>query len=508
MKSLPGVISIVTCVSISFVLDAQNKCFGYQNCFSPPLPPVFRTQLAVPESRSGNNYNTPFDTIVFNPTLGTNGFDVVICLDGVINSSQIALADNYVDSLVSRLQTVAHYSERFKYFNIYRIAKYSSEAGSAWGFTGDTSVDNRYGSRFNAFGLDRLLIPEKIDTLFSDVAELVPEYDLVLMLTYDKKYGGSGWTLYDGRKVASFSIDEETGWHLGDEVIIHEMQHIMPFAGHGYLGDEYEDSLSCIIYDTIPESPNFTSDTTGDRKWEHCMNLPGVGFYSEAGICPGNYRPTASCVMSQVFNMPPFCPVCRENSTAYFDSLINPVYYASISPAQFTGSYVYKVQVDTLSPNLFRYEWFLDDSLVAAGVDSLNINFDLLSNSQNHILKFVCTDTDPHIIDTLLRRPWVTEWNLLTKDTTVSVSEISEDAVWSLFPNPASDYLFVTVGSNTKNGSLDIIASDGKVLLRDFPVREKTFSIPVSALAPGVYWAAIKNETGKTVKPFYRCQDW
>lgn len=63
------------------------------------------------------------------------------------------------------------------------------------GFSGDTVINKRYGSRFNTFGLSRVLIPEKVDTLFADVEEFVPDYDLVLMLIFDRKYGGSGWSL-------------------------------------------------------------------------------------------------------------------------------------------------------------------------------------------------------------------------------------------------------------------------------------------------------------------------
>lgn len=468
-------------------------------CLSPPLPPYFLpvdTNSLTGGERS-SNYKIPFDTIRFNQTLGTQAFDVVILFDGVINNTQIGLADRYVDSLVNRLQTISQYNPRFKYFNIYRVAKLSNEAGAAWGYVGDTTVDNRYGSRFNAFGLPRLILPEKYDTLFADADEYVPQQDLILNLCFDKKYGGSGWSLYDGRKVASFTLDEQTGWHLGDEVAIHEMQHIMPFAGHGFLGDEYEDTLACPIYDTLPiaylTSPNFTGDTVNDRKWEHCMTQPGIGFFPNAGICPGNYRPADNCAMHQVYDMPPFCPVCREHSTAYFDSLINPVYNVSASPVSFTGNYTFRVSVDTPSVNTFRYQWLLDDTIVASAIDSFTMDFSLLTHSINHVLKFICTDADPHIIDTTLRRPWITQWNLLTIDTTLGLAQMQEND-FKLFPNPANNE--VTIQSTSPLKTVVILDLLGHELVRKQISSTISEKIDISFLHKGLYIlnAATNNE--------------
>jgi hypothetical protein len=496
-------------ILISNLLSAQQyDCVGYR-CLAPPVPPAFLpNENYVPVSRSGNNYKIPFDTIVFNPTLGTQAFDVVICVDGVTNNTQIAQADNYIDSLVKRLQTVAQYQPRFKYFNIYRVGKLSAQQGAAYGFTGDTAVNNRYGSRFNAYHLPRLLIPSKYDTLFADANEFVPHHDLVLMLAFDKKYGGSGWNLYDGRKVASFSIDEETGWHLSDEVIIHEMQHVMPFAGHGYLGDEYEDSVACSIYDTIPIAytitPNFTDDTINKRKWQHCIGLPNVGFYLGAGICPGNYRPTPLCAMRQVFQLPDFCPVCRENSTAYFDSMINPLYNSSATPAIFSGDYTFRVSVDTPTVNTYRYRWLLDDSVLIEGVDTLLIHFDLMDHYNNHLLRFECTDTDAHIVDTTLRRPWITAWNLLTRDTALAVNETGEEITFSVFPNPANSKLTVALGMQNCNCTAQILSADGKMVLTDTPLVKKETDLDISKFANGVYMLEISANHHKKLLRFLK----
>lgn len=474
---------------------------SYNLCISPPPPPVFLAQdSSLPQTGSrSTGYKIPFDTIRFNSVLGTKALDVVICFDGVTNSTQIANADKYVDSLVKTLESIAQYNPRFKYFNIYRVAKLSNEQGAAWGFSGDPTVDNRYGSRFNKYGLPRLILPEKYDTLFADIEQFVSQYDLALNLCYDQKYGGSGWNLYDGRRVATFTLDEQTGWHLGDEVACHEMQHIMPFAGHGFLGDEYEDTLACPIYDTIPisylTSPNFTGDTNNDRKWEHCMSIAGVGFYPNAGICPGNYRPSTNCIMHQVFGFPAFCPVCRENSTAWLDSMINPVYNISILPVTFTGSYTFSVSVDTPILNTYRYQWLLDDTVVALAVDSFTLNFSQVSNSSNHVLKFVCTDVDIHIIDTTLRRPWVTSWNLLTKDTVVGISPINMIETFSITPNPAKNEVTIQCSSLIK--SVSVTDMLGSPVFRGENVNTPLLNPDISMLPKGVYIVTAVTIGGK-----------
>lgn len=468
-------------------------------CISPPPPPVFNSgYMSIEENdndRESSAYSIPFDTVRYNSTLGQQAFDIVICFDGVTNNTQITKGDRYVDSLVKSLQTLQHYQQRFNYFNIYRVARYSNDEGAAWGFAGDTTVDNRYGSRFNAFGLPRLIVPEKPDTLFADADEFVPDADLILVLVFDKKYGGSGWRSDSGRAAAMFTIDEETGWFQGDEVALHEMQHIMPFNGHGYPGDEYEDTVACKIYATIPPSPNVTADTSGNRKWEHCSSIPGIGFYPHAGICEGNYKPSTTCLMQTVFTLPQLCPVCRENSIAWLDSMINPVYYTSAPPDSFKGNYMFSALVDTPAINNYRYQWLLNDSLVTQGSLSLNIDFATIDNSKNHILKFVCTDTDSHIIDTTLRRPWVTQWTLLTSGLPVNAENYNAEVAPVLYPNPASNSVTVRLpGYNGKPIQLYITDINGR-LIKELTLNTTETTIDIAELKTGVYLINARNNS-------------
>jgi hypothetical protein len=489
--SLLNILIVLTAFAQSSELK-MNKI-----CLSPPNPPIYKTASPNVDNteRSGNNYSIPFDTVRFNPVVGNNGFDIVICIDGATTLSEISQADNYIDSFVNTLKTVPHYNDRFQYINIYRIAKLSNEKGATLGFSGDTSVDNRYGSRFNAFGLERLLIPEKYDTLFADVSEFAPQCDLAMMLTFDKKYGGAGYSLFDGRKVASFTLEEESGYHLGDEIAIHELQHLMPFNGHGYIGDEYEDSLACLIYDSIPPSPNFTNDTINKRKWDHCMDLPNVDFYPSAGICKDNYKPSQVCGMQAVWVLPIFCPVCRESSTAWLDSIINPIYSFSPSPTNFTGTYNYTVSIDTPQTHFFRYDWWLDGNKIATNTKELNVDFDALSKASDHELKFTATDTDPFIYDTTLRRPWTLAWNILTRDTTVGLSDLENFSPITIFPNPAKEQ--VTIGNLQDIIEIIILDLHSKVLLKEIIPSNTNKQISTTSWAKGIYIIQLKSKTGR-----------
>src|SRR6185295_14040883 len=97
MKYFYPLLTTVVLILLLNFLPAQNHPYMQNAAFPPPVPPVFRPAdtSTRPVTRSGNNYKIPFDTIRINPRMGTKGFDVVICVDGVINSAQIAIADNY-----------------------------------------------------------------------------------------------------------------------------------------------------------------------------------------------------------------------------------------------------------------------------------------------------------------------------------------------------------------------------------------------------------------------------
>jgi hypothetical protein len=496
--------SLSTLLVATFTLYAQSfhQHFGKHTCNSLKLPAPFKSQQVEPElenERQSNAYTIPFDTIQYNSLLGNQAFDLVICVDGAVNSLQVAKADRYIDSLIKSLKKLQHYEPRYKFFNVYRIAKYSNETGAALGYNGDSVVDNRYGSRFNAFGLSRLLVPDKHDTLFADVDELVPIADFVMVLVFDKKYGGSGWRSDAGRSAAMFTIDEESGWYQSDEVALHEMQHLMPFNGHGYLGDEYEDSLACLIYDSIPPSPNVTGDTIGNRKWEHCLGIAGVGFYPNAGICAGNYKPTTSCLMQTVFGLPQLCAVCRENSTAWLDSMINPIYYISAVPDSFKGNYTFSVLVDTPLVNTFRHQWLMDDSLIQSGSTVLNVDFDLVDKGKNHLLKYVCTDIDAHIIDTTLRRPWVKEWQLNTYEP-AGIAGLLAGVNFEMFPNPVNDILTLHLSAGkTDKMIFEVTDLTGKVLKHKSVDMTRT-SVDVSDLAKGIYIVTIQSNEGRAQK--------
>lgn len=73
-----------------------------------------------------------------------------------------------------------------------------------------------------------------------------------------------------------------------------------------------------------------------------------------------------------------------------------------------------------------------------------------------------------------------------------------EEAPFSIYPNPAKDFLHIESTASLKNATLDIYSVDGKLLMQK-PIEER---INISALASGVYLLKYTNNTGssKTVR--------
>lgn len=122
-----------------------------------------------------------------------------------------------------------------------------------------------------------------------------------------------------------------------------------------------------------------------------------------------------------------------------------------------------------------------------ADTDSATIDFNTIDRIANHVLRFVCIDTDHFVIDTLLRKPWITEWSLLTKDTLLSILDSEEDKMWRVFPNPVADKLGTVYKGSCQRIYAEIIATDGRIMKSTFS-QVNSFDINIVLLQPGVYF--------------------
>lgn len=182
------------------------------------------------------------------------------------------------------------------YFNVYGISVASAQSGADQGFT-TANANTYFNASFNSFGIDRLLTIDGVGNsrVYALLNQFLPEYDIVLVVVNDAKYGGSGGAI----AVTSTNA-------AAPEIAIHEIGH--SFAG---LGDEYDYAGS-----TPRETPNTTQQTQRSLiKWNIWVNaatpiptpetstygngLPGL-FEGAAYRETGWYRPTLDSMMKSL----------------------------------------------------------------------------------------------------------------------------------------------------------------------------------------------------------------
>jgi hypothetical protein len=269
----------------------------------------------------------------------TNGptsarINLVILSEGY-TSNQLAQFLVDATNLVNRLLEVAPYAEYRTYFNAFAISTASRESGSDHPQEG-IFRDTYFNSTFDSYGIPQLLtIPPndrdpgytngrgKVDLLLE---QLMPEYDLPVLLVNDLEYGGSGGDVL----ISSRSS-------LSAEIVRHESGHTF-----GGLGDEY--STPYPGYPDI-EAPNTTRETRREWiKWSAWIDAgtpiptPPVQQYANAvGLFEGAhyqergwYRPKLNCKMRS-FGVP-FCEICSEALVKAAYDRLRPVEF--FSPAQ------------------------------------------------------------------------------------------------------------------------------------------------------------------------------
>jgi IgA peptidase M64 len=210
--------------------------------------------------------------------------NIVILAEGYTADEQGAF-DFDDANMINTLLADPIYSSYGQFFNAYSIFVPSNDSGADDPST-NTYVDTYFNSTFGSFGIDRLLTipPNDIDSNYNDgegkvfnlLANLLPEYDVVILLVNDSKYGGSGGP------VAIASTNQ-----LSTEIAIHELGHTVV-----HLGDEYSDP-SPGYPDT--EEPNTTTQTNPALvKWKVWLvpgtpypTPPTLGFASIVGLFEG-----------------------------------------------------------------------------------------------------------------------------------------------------------------------------------------------------------------------------
>lgn len=164
----------------------------------------------------------------------------------------------HVNGVVNFLFSKEPWKQYRSYCNIYRIEIASNQSGCDNGNTSGAGGfrDTYFHSGFNTPSVSQLLTLNSAGTnrAFSLLNAHVPEYDVLVVLVNDTKYGGAGGSL----SIASTNASSAA-------IVEHEIGH--SFAR---LADEYD--IEYTIY-TPSEKPNNTAQTTRSLiRWNHWID--------------------------------------------------------------------------------------------------------------------------------------------------------------------------------------------------------------------------------------------
>ncbi|NND90521.1 MAG: hypothetical protein HKN42_06625 [Granulosicoccus sp.] len=233
---------------------------------------------------------------------------VVVLGDGYADDQQ-NLFRSHVEQTIEHLRSDAGIVRHFDALSIHMISTVSAQSG-ADDNDGDDIRDTYYDSTYNCGSIQRLICANTLTMLETAIGDY-PDFDQVILLVNDLRYGGSG---NSGGSTAITSA-------YSPEIALHEMGHSL-----ANLADEYVDNLivETIGFPAFREGshPNVTSLTDptlvpwahwidAGKAVPHAIGEPGVGLF-EGGLyrSKGVYRPTFDSRMRS-FDAP-FGPVNSE----------------------------------------------------------------------------------------------------------------------------------------------------------------------------------------------------
>ena len=369
----------------------------------------------------------------------------IVMLSEGYTSSELASNKFQTDatSIANQLLTTEPFKTYKPFFNVYGIEVASNQSGADQGSAGGT-VDTYFNATFNTSGIDRLLTINS--TGYSRATALlntyVPEYDIVLVVVNDSKYGGSGGS------IAVTSTNSQA-----PEIAIHEIGH-----SFGGLGDEY---------DYAGSTPTETPDTTQENrpnfiKWKSWIGgstpIPtpensGYGngivglFEGAAYTATGWYRPTDTSKMKVLGE--PFYAVNEEALVLSMYRRLSPITSTTPSASTVTVSQPAQAMSFTLGgPNPASpgqptaITWTLDGIvLVGSTGRTLSISSEAIGDG-THTLTAIAHDPTPKV------RTDPTNLLTATRSWTINISNQGPVAPTGLS------------GSAKPNGSVDLVWTD------------------------------------------------
>jgi len=192
-----------------------------------------------------------------------------------------------------------------------------------------------------------------------------------------------------------------------------------------------------------------------------------------------------------------YCSVCKETIVEKIHSLVNPlVSYQPVSfnvnsPDQFIDFKL--TELIKPIPNTLNIKWELDGIGIKSNVDSVKIDQYLLLKGI-HNLTVTVTDTTSLIrVDNHATKHYsLVSWKITKTATVVQLISSDNRISYSVFPNPASDFLNILVETEKRAElSIQIVSTDGHFIRQ---ISNKTWvdgkyskTVSITNLAPGTY---------------------
>ncbi len=454
----------------------------------------------------GNAQTFQVDTLQYKGN--TNKYiNFVIMGDGYTISQQ----SNFITdatNLSNHLLAQSPWSNYINYFNVFAIRVISSQSGATHpGTASDCSSASPpvpfsnpttyLGCSFDSYGIHRLVVPNNTSNIVNVLSTNFPNYDQVFVIANSPYYGGSG---------GSYANATSTTDSNSPEICAHEMGHSFAnLADEYYAGDVY-----------AAEKPNMTQQTYSALvKWTNWMGYNGIWIYPHC--CGGQsalwYKPDNNCKMQYLGS--PYCYVCAEAIIERIHSLVNtivsytPTTLNISSPNQYLN-FKLSVLIKPI-PNTLNIVWKLDGTSVLNNADSIQIDQNTLAIG-THTLTTTVVDTT-----TLVRvnnhstiHFSTVKWTINKTATGIQLTSTDNKIIYSIFPNPSSNILNISVESDKQGGkiSIQIVSLDGKIIQQvanEALVDGKYLNaINVEHLTKGTYFILFKSQDAEQTLSFIK----
>lgn len=354
----------------------------------------------------------------------------------------------------NKLFNTVPFKEYKNYFNVFAVKVVSAESGIKHANNASdcpglatqpiTNPLNYFGTKFDAFSIHRLVVPDSFAKINAVLAANFPDYDQVLLVGNTSFYGGSGGP------IATSTTNSNAA-----EIMIHEIGH--SFAG---LADEYWAGSQYAA-----EKPNMTSQSNATLvKWKNWIGTPNIGVFQHSGGT-GWYKPTTGGVCKMEVLNPDFCNVCKETFVERVHTLTTPL--DSYFPANATSLNVnatlgFKINLINPIPNTLKRTWKINNIQQALNLDSFTVLSGSLPNG-NHTVLVTVLDT------TVLSRAenhinlhtYNIIWNLSVA-TGISEPDLFQASL-KIYPNPFQENLLVQYQLEKRaDVSIQLVSLDGK----------------------------------------------